>query len=145
MRKITSRVSARTHSILKSFLLFAFVFLLAGIGQTAAQSDFLSASSPYGGKTFVEAPEAMQLLGDELPGLYSELNNLQDGTLEHKWKTLEVLCYKKTLSDISQGVSVPVAYEENLSTFAKSINPAETGAVNFIRDVHAALFELLTN
>ncbi|MBK7410628.1 MAG: hypothetical protein IPL49_21375 [Saprospirales bacterium] len=145
MKKTISEVQKSTFSVIMSMSLFALIFLFAGIGQAAAQTDAAVAASPYGGKIFKSAPVASEALQVELPALYTQLSLLVEGTKAHKRKGLEILCYKGILSDVTGGAQVAVAYEENLAIFSNALNMADQNDLNFLRSVQSTLFNLLTN
>jgi len=129
-----------------SLSLFALIFLFAGIGQAAAQSDAAAGASPYGAHVFVPASEAVAVLQYQLIGLYSQLNFIPEGTKAHKRKQLEILCYKGIASDVTAGEAVSVAYENNLAILSNALNVTEDPTdLTFLRNVQGTLFELLTN
>lgn len=145
MKKISLRVQRRTFPLFVSLSLFALVFLFAGIGQTVAQpSSATVAALPYGGKTFLSNSNASQALQSQLPGLYTELNLLPDGTKAHKHKMLEILCYKGIVSDLSGGQQIIAAFEGNMAKLALNLNLQDPIDQNFMRGVHSDLFDLLT-
>jgi len=146
MKKIIFKVQKRARPVFMSLSLFALIFLFAGIGQTAAQSDAAAGASPYGAHIFVSAPEALDVLQYHLIGLYSQLGFLTEGTKPYKRKQLEILCYKGIISDVMIGEAVTVAYENNLAILSNALNvPEDPTDLTFLRDVQGTLFELLTN
>ena len=145
MKNLIFKVQKRTHSMIRSMLFFACIFLFAGIAQTAAQTDAVAGSTPYGGKVFVSAFEAQEVLQYNLPGLYVQLGLLTPGTKPYKRKNLEILCYKGIISDLTAGQTVQAAYENNLETLSLALNLEEEPTdLTFLRAVQSTLFGLLT-
>lgn len=123
-------------------VIFSFImvmFFSLGVSELMAQSSGLATLAKTDGT--VQAKEIVtQSIQAKLPILYEELKSATD-ELDIKLLTIESLLYKRTLSDLSQGLLVRNAYNDNINWFLQEFPNAHMDAKReAVNEFHQIIF-----